>query len=92
MKIRLYNINYNAAFQQYLRYDTKISEPFYIFKSESFNDMEFYIWRTQEDNRVRPSHAANNGKVFSYNKIPPTGHPGEDYYCRCYAEEIKCYF
>ncbi len=45
-----------------------------------------YIWRTQSDNRVRSSHAANNGKIFAWNNPPETGHPGEDYNCRCVAE------
>lgn len=45
-----------------------------------------YIWRTRGDNKVRASHAANNGKLFSWDSPPPTGHPGEDYGCRCTAE------
>jgi hypothetical protein len=35
---------------------------------------------------VRPSHAANDGHVFAWDDPPPTGHPGEDYGCRCWAE------
>jgi len=35
---------------------------------------------------VRPDHAANDGQIFSWDISPPTGHPGEDYNCRCYAE------
>jgi hypothetical protein len=35
---------------------------------------------------VRASHTANNGKVFAWDNVPPTGHPGEDYGCRCTAE------
>ncbi len=45
-----------------------------------------YIWRTRGDTKVRASHAANNGKVFAWDNPPPTGHPGEDYNCRCTAE------
>lgn len=45
-----------------------------------------YIWRTRGDNKVRASHAANNGKVFAWDNPPPTRHPGEDYGCRCWAE------
>lgn len=48
-----------------------------------------YIWRTSGDNRVRSSHAANNGRVFAWDSPPPTGHPGEDYGCRCRAEPYK---
>ena len=28
----------------------------------------------------------NNGKIFAWDNPPPTGHPGEDYGCRCIAE------
>jgi hypothetical protein len=45
-----------------------------------------YIWRTQGDNKTRPSHAANNGKTFSWDNPPETGHLGEAYGCRCWAE------
>ncbi|MEQ1890362.1 MAG: phage minor head protein [Alphaproteobacteria bacterium] len=45
-----------------------------------------YIWRTRGDNKVRAAHAANNGKIFSWDDPPVTGHPGEDYGCRCTAE------
>lgn len=46
----------------------------------------FYIWRTVRDDHVRSQHAAREGKVFSWNKAPEGGHPGEDYNCRCWAE------
>lgn len=49
--------------------------------------IDSYIWRTSEDERVRPSHEEKNGKEFQWNNPPSdTGHPGEDYNCRCYAE------
>jgi hypothetical protein len=35
---------------------------------------------------VRASHAANNGRIFAWDNPPETGHPGEDYGCRCTAE------
>ena len=35
-----------------------------------------YIWRSLDDEKVRPDHAANDGKIFSWNNPPPTGHPG----------------
>ena len=44
-----------------------------------------YVWSTSHDERVRDSHAENDGKVFSWNDPPPTGHPGEDIQCRCVA-------
>lgn len=45
-----------------------------------------YIWYTQGDNKVRGAHAANEGRLFAWNSPPATGHPGEDYNCRCWAE------
>lgn len=45
-----------------------------------------YIWRTSGDGRVRSSHAANEGRIFAWGNPPSTGHPGEDYGCRCRAE------
>lgn len=42
-----------------------------------------YIWRTMEDDRVRPEHAARNGLVFDDNYRPE---PGEEYNCRCIRE------
>lgn len=46
-----------------------------------------YTWRTSGDERVRDSHAANDGQVFSWDDPPEdTGHPGQDINCRCTAE------
>lgn len=40
-----------------------------------------YRWNTQGDARVRAAHRARNGKIFSWNKPPPDGHPGEPVEC-----------
>lgn len=48
-----------------------------------------YIWRTSEDERVRPTHSDNNGKTFDWVNPPlTTGHPGFDVQCRCLSEPI----
>lgn len=57
-----------------------------------------YVWRTQEDERVRHSHAVLNGKTFSWDSPPVVGinkdgsprhcHPSEDYNCRCFASPV----
>ncbi len=47
-----------------------------------------YIWRTQADDKVRPSHAANDGQVFAWDDPSPTGHPGEEFGCRCWAQPL----
>lgn len=52
-----------------------------------------YIWCTSGDERVRESHKAMNGKMFSWD-IPPTNsdgracHPGEDFQCRCIGRPV----
>lgn len=46
----------------------------------------FYTWRTMRDDRVRPTHAANEGRVFAWRDVPVTGHPGHAPNCRCKAE------
>lgn len=47
-----------------------------------------YIWRTVGDERVRESHAAIDGNVYSWvgSPQPPEGHPGQPINCRCSAE------
>ncbi len=47
-----------------------------------------YIWRTMDDERVRPSHRALSGQVFSWDSPPPEGHPKQPIQCRCYAEPV----
>jgi len=51
-----------------------------------------YEWSTSRDERVRPDHAALDGKVFRYADPPITDertgrrcNPGEDIQCRCVA-------
>lgn len=56
--------------------------------------VEEYIWSTSRDERVRPTHRANQGKKFKWSDPPAaTGHPGWDINCRCVAlpvlEEFK---
>ena len=56
-------------------------------KQESVG-VQLYQWSTSLDGRVRDSHSANEGRVFSWNNPPSTGHPGEDVACRCVAIPI----
>ena len=51
-------------------------------------DSTYYIWRTQCDGQVRPSHLELEGKIFSDDNKPSFGHPGEDNNCRCWAEPL----
>lgn len=48
-----------------------------------------YEWSTAGDERVRESHADNDGKTFRWDSPPAeTGHPGDDVNCRCVAIPI----
>lgn len=78
---------YRDAFIRYLRKGTSIELTLKALKET--HPSKLYIWRTRGDANVRPSHAANNGKVFSWDSRPTTGHPGEDYGCRCIAEAFS---
>lgn len=48
-----------------------------------------YIWRTEGDGKVRPSHAERDGKKFSWDNPPEGGHPGDAPNCRCTAEDVE---
>lgn len=47
-----------------------------------------YIWRTAQDERVRPEHAEREGKEFDWDDPPEDGAPGEAIQCRCTAEMV----
>ena len=74
------SMTYRDAFARYLRKGTALS-----LKADA-RTTTHYIWRTRDDDHVRTSHAANNGKLFAWSAPPATGHPGEGYNCRCVAE------
>lgn len=53
-------------------------------------DVEGYTWVTRGDDRVRPTHASNEGKYFRWDSPPATtGHPGYDWGCRCKATSVR---
>lgn len=47
------------------------------------NNINKFEWTTMQDNRVRPSHEELEGKIFSYDNLPPEGLPGSEPNCRC---------
>lgn len=53
-----------------------------------------YIWRSAEDEAVRPEHRKLNGHTFKWSDPPIAGtngmryHPGQGPNCRCYGEPI----
>lgn len=76
---------YRKAFAEYLRRGTP-PEIFLKAKTGSNHAVDKYTWRTQGDDKVRPSHAAHEQEVVAWEEPPAIGHPGEDYNCRCMAE------
>ncbi len=80
---------YRKAFEHYLR---KGIPPDVSMKAmaetTAHHTTLFYIWHTQEDDRVRPTHAANDHGFFAWNLPPATGNPGDAYGCRCWAEPV----
>ncbi len=50
--------------------------------------IDAYIWRSQDDAKVRDLHAGYDDQIFRWDTPPEGGHPGEAYNCRCYAEPI----
>lgn len=51
-----------------------------------------YRWRTQRDSRVRPKHAAMDGRWFPLKDLSPQPagcQPGVDYNCRCWMIEFR---
>jgi len=58
--------------------------------------IDYYMWDSSRDSKVRPAHAELNKKIFKFSDLPPIvnektkarAHPGEDYNCRCVARPI----
>jgi SPP1 gp7 family putative phage head morphogenesis protein len=50
--------------------------------------IEEYIWRTVNDERVRPEHADREGERFTWKDPPADGHPGQAIQCRCFPEPV----
>lgn len=51
--------------------------------------VEEFVWRSQGDARVRPSHRALDGRTFPYDSPPGSeGLPGTPVNCRCWAESV----
>lgn len=62
------------------------------------NKKKYYIWRTQNDDKVRLKHQLNEGKIYHIDYPSDIGHPGDEFNCRCIRDfnipnfvEIKGY-
>lgn len=78
-------IAYRKAFDAYLRRGIPIEVSLKSAEQQK-RTTTHYIWRTRQDGKVRSSHAINHGKIFAWDNPSSSGHPGEDYGCRCIAE------
>lgn len=76
---------YKKAFNLYLRKGVPIELSLKAAAVQE-HPTTHYIWRTRGGDKVRATHAANNGRIFAWDDPPPTGHPGENYGCRYTAE------
>lgn len=47
-----------------------------------------YVWRSRDDEDVRPGHAEHDDDTFDWDEPPEGGHPGEAPNCRCRAEPV----
>lgn len=45
-----------------------------------------YKWRGRLDDREREAHRRREGKIYTWDKPPPDGHPGQPVNCRCHAQ------
>lgn len=50
--------------------------------------IEYYVWTSQQDGRVRKNHAERNNQIFRWDTPPTGGHPSTDFGCRCYARPL----
>lgn len=73
---------YRLRFDRWLRFGTPIDLPLER-KDDPATDR--YVWRTRRDEKVRKTHRMNDGRIFSWDDPPETGHPGEAENCRCEA-------
>ncbi|WPY00278.1 Putative phage Mu gpF-like domain protein [Candidatus Trichorickettsia mobilis] len=49
---------------------------------------DYFIWRTQMDGKVRDAHRAYEGRIFKRSAPPGGSIPGDDFNCRCVAEDV----
>ena len=50
--------------------------------------IDFYVWTTQRDGRVREGHTERDDKIFRWDDPPEGGLPSQDFGCRCYARPL----
>jgi SPP1 gp7 family putative phage head morphogenesis protein len=73
---------HRLRFDRYLRFGTPIA---FSLERKDDQSADRHVWRTRCDAKVRPSHRANDGRIFSRDEPPVTGNPGDEPNCRCEA-------
>ena len=64
-------------------------ENLYPEDERNSNPENYYVWRCVGDDKTITTHAEREGQVFAWDNPPEGGHQGEDYNCRCWAEDYE---
>lgn len=87
MRTDEYQNKYNPKFNETIKVVGQAWENLYPEDDRNKNPDNYYVWKSVGDSKTRSAHAERDGKVFCWDNPPDGGHPGEDYNCRCKAEE-----
>lgn len=85
MRTDAYSNSYNPEYKKTKNIVRQGFKNLYPNDDRNIHPKKYYVWYTQDDNRVREAHAERQGQVFSWDNPPEGGHPGQDYGCRCLA-------
>ena len=86
--------NINEVLNKYIKEAKVYYSNDQEYTDEVIPDVQGYIWRANDDEKVRPSHLRMDGKFVPYNKPPTldgiqfTNGPGSCCNCRCWAEHL----
>ena len=79
----------NSNRDEVANYVSRSWENLYPEDDRNTNPENYYVWRCVGDDKTRTTHAERDGQVFAWDNPPEGGHPGEDYNCRCWAEDYE---
>ena len=77
------NRNFPTTLKTVYAGKTRIPRGMPLATTNKFKD--FYVWRCQMDDKVRPEHLKREGLIYRKDGAIL---PGLDYNCRCWAEEV----
>lgn len=87
MQSDAYQNSYNPEHKDTVKRVSQAWQNLYPNDARNLEPSNYYVWHSTADSKTRSAHAERNGKVFCWDNPPEGGHPGEDYNCRCWAEE-----